>query len=269
MNKVIDATYFRAPELEVYLCENSRNKIVLTDYACMETYKGNSASNITKSIEIISKYPNQVVILKGTREVVRLQLSEPYAAEDLIDQKQTSDFQIFCQTVTLSKKGDVTVRDQIKEKGRLALDHFTTLQKDAKKVAEAIIEIRQSFRDDDLSLIRRQDPLPRDVTDKIRYNILFIAASLFRDHPDTTGIPPAQLARKNLLFRFAISSYLLALRWISSGGIEGVGMQKLRNDLIDMTYIAYATIFDGLLSKDNKMIALHNETTFLLENVFI
>ena len=38
--------------------------------------------------------------------------------------------------------------------------------------------------------------------------------------------------------------------------------------LVDMGYIAYATFFDGLLTKDKKMQEIYEETCFFLENVF-
>jgi hypothetical protein len=245
------------------------NKVVLTDYACMETYKGNPLSNMAKSIKLVSKYPDQIVVLKGTREIIKLQLSGPCSAENLIDQKQSVGFRMFCTAISLATKGNSNLRNQINEKGNFALEHFDSLQRDAVGVVEAIIEIGQSFPSDVLALIRKQDPLPKDVADKIIYDILFLATSLFRNHSDVTSLPNAKLARNNLLFRFAVSSYLLALRWISSGGIESVRIERVRNDLIDMSYIAYATFFDGLLTNDKKMAALYKETTFLLENVLI
>jgi len=36
-----------------------------------------------------------------------------------------------------------------------------------------------------------------------------------------------------------------------------------------MNYVAYATYFDGLLSRDKKMNEIYQETCFVLENMFV
>jgi hypothetical protein len=51
-------------------------------------------------------------------------------------------------------------------------------------------------------------------------------------------------------------------------GIESVRMDRLRNDVVDMTYVAYATLFDGILSNDRKLLEIHEEALFFLRSVF-
>ena len=46
-------------------------------------------------------------------------------------------------------------------------------------------------------------------------------------------------------------------------------MDRLRNDLVDIGYVAYATLFDGLLSNDRKLLDIYEEATFFLQRVFI
>jgi hypothetical protein len=36
-----------------------------------------------------------------------------------------------------------------------------------------------------------------------------------------------------------------------------------------MSYVAYATYFDGLLSRDKKMQAIYREARFFIEQVFL
>jgi hypothetical protein len=52
-------------------------------------------------------------------------------------------------------------------------------------------------------------------------------------------------------------------------GASNVSVDKLGNDLVDMHYVAYATLFDGLLSRDKKMQAVYGDALFFLENVFL
>ena len=72
MKKVIDANYFQDPALEEYLRADVGNKVVITDYASMERYKGNAIKNVYNSIRIVSRYPEQVIILKYTSSATRI-----------------------------------------------------------------------------------------------------------------------------------------------------------------------------------------------------
>jgi hypothetical protein len=74
--------------------------------------------------------------------------------------------------------------------------------------------------------------------------------------------------RNNYLFRLATSLHFLMLRWIAAGGITNLEADKLRNDVIDMSYVAYATFFEGLLTRDKKMRATYREVRLFLEQVF-
>ena len=95
-----------------------------------------------------------------------------------------------------------------------------------------------------------------------------VAAVLFRDHPDVETVPSAETLPNSLVFRYALAGYLLALRWISDGGINSVPTTTLTNDLADMAHVAYATYFDGVLSADGKLNELYEEVEWLLRNVF-
>ncbi len=267
MKKVIDANFFQNPALEDYLKSNIGNMVVFPDIACMETYKGNAIKNISKSIGIVSKYPDQIIVLKGIRDVVKITL-EPDGYKKLEDDSQTKGFRTFCLAVHLADRGDRDVVDQILEKAKVALLHFDKLQNDAPLVAQGIKEIAKSFKPEYLKALKKKDMLPREMIDKIIKDILYLTALFYQKHPDVHEMPQVERIHNSYTFRFAISSYLLALQWISDGGTGNVGLDKLRNDEIDMSYVAYATFYDGLLTNDTKMMQIYQETCFVLENIF-
>ena len=47
-----------------------------------------------------------------------------------------------------------------------------------------------------------------------------------------------------------------------------VSVQRLRNDLVDINFAAFATYFDGLLTADEKLVSIHLEAKVWLENIF-
>lgn len=55
---------------------------------------------------------------------------------------------------------------------------------------------------------------------------------------------------------------------VASGGAEDVKPEKLRNDMVDVTFATYATFFDGILSCDKKTNQLYQDTCGILNAVF-
>jgi len=51
---------------------------------------------------------------------------------------------------------------------------------------------------------------------------------------------------------------------MTNGGVGGVKPERLRNDVVDLSYVTYATFFDGLLSKDAKALDVYRDTKELL-----
>jgi len=267
MKKIIDPNFFRDPSLEAYLRADKENIVVFNDHACMEAYKGNAIENIFRSIEIVSKFPDQVIVLKGTRGVVKLTLS-PGGFYRLEDSDQTKGFKTFCQNVQQAVNGDEALAAQIIKKGHLADRHLDTSIEEASNITEGIRLMGRSFQPGHLKALRRGEKLPIEVIDKIMRDILLLTAFLFQKHPDVLEMPQASQVRNTFTFRFAISTHLLGLRWISEGGPGNITRDKLRNDVVDMVYVAYATFFDGLLTRDKKMQQIYQEVCLFLEHIF-
>lgn len=267
MKKIIDANYFQDPELRAYLASAKENFVVFNDYACMEAYKGDSIISIAKSIEIVSNFPEQVIILKSTRDVVQLSLSLA-GLQQLEDVGQTNQFRYFCLGVQLAKSGDESLKAQIIRKGLEASACFNKLRKDSEKGVEGITKLKKSFTLEQLTILRRREQISSEIASKITREILLLTAILFRDHPNIKRIPQSVLIRNSYIFRFAASAYLLALKWVSDGGARNVGLDKLCNDLVDMNYVAYGTYYDGLLTRDIKMKEIYQQVCFVLKNVF-
>jgi hypothetical protein len=267
MKKVIDANFFQNPELENYLKSDKGNMVVFTDCACMEAHKGNALENLPKSLEIVSKFPEQVLVLKGTRDVVKLTLTSD-GFKNLVDTDQTEAFRIFCFRIPRGILCDVNLVAQILKQEQFASAYFDKLKNDAAIVANGIEELAKSFKKEHLRAIRKREVLAAGVIDKIARDILWLTSLLFQGHPDVQKIPKAEQVRNSYVFRFAVSAYILSLRWISDGGPGTVKLDKLRNDSVDMNYVAYATFFDGILTRDSKMKEIYLETCFLLKNVF-
>lgn len=269
MRKVLDANCFQHPCLEAYLRSSPDNYVVFTDFACMEMYKPTSLDSIHKSLGIVSRYPSQVLVLKPTPEIIALQNSDPHlSADDFVDLDQTRGFAQFCDGVRRAVEGDHDLQRQIQEHRAEALHHFDKMLVEAETYSEGVAALRASLRPDHVRALRDRAPLSADDAQEMIRMILLLAGTMFGNHPEVTHLPkPFSAAAKTHIFRMALSGYLLTTRWIADGGATGVRRDRLRNDVVDITYVAFATRFDDLLSLDKKVVELHEEARFIVDEV--
>lgn len=271
MRTVLDANCFGAPELEAYLRAASRNVVIFTDYACMEAYGGDSLVSIRKSLAIVAKYPAQVEVLKSTRDIVQLQ--EPLTPESvalLTDADSTRDFGRFCAGVEQAWNGHPGLTEQVLAHGRAATGHLDAMLREAEGFPAAVRLIGEGLRPAHVEALRKRTALPAEACHDTVQRVLQLAVALFQGHPNRPALPKdvGTLCR-TYIFRYALAAFLLVAHWIAQGGAAGAKPNKLRNDHVDATYVAYATLFDGLLTRDRKMRELYEEARFLLDAVFL
>src|ERR1700730_8532175 len=94
--KVVDSNCLQSEALKAYLSASAGNYVVLTDYAAMEAYKGDTLKSIYRSMEILAQHPQQVVVLRGTQDICALNGRTAASLKPLIDEAQTRDFSEYC-----------------------------------------------------------------------------------------------------------------------------------------------------------------------------
>ena len=267
MRKVIDSNFLQAPELTVYLSKSPENKVVLTDKVAMEAYKGDTLKSIYKSMAIVSDYPSQVVILKGTRLICGLRGHTKGLQSRLIDTTQTRKFGTYCRKLREAQQGHGDYQRYLLHLGKTATDHINQLQIEASQIASGVIEFGNTYSQEELRILRVSASLPVTVIEKMIKHILLLADAVFSQHPDVKDMPADITLFNTYIFRYALCMYLLSIRWITQGGVSDVKPINLANDVIDMNVVAYATFFDSLLSKDKKALSLYAEANYLLQKV--
>lgn len=268
MRKVIDANCLQSERLERYLSESSSNMAVLTDYAAMEAYKGDTLKSIFLSMGILSKHPSQVIILKGTQNVCALKAKGKGLQKRLIDKRQTKGFDRYCKNLKKAEKGDRKVERALLRVGKAANLHMNNVLSDSEGIISAISETSNNYTTNELQILRKREALTKGMGKKIIKNVLEITALLFSGHPKVVAFPDYDELQNSFIFRYSLCTYLLALNWISEGGVKGVKPETMRNDVVDMNYIAYATYFDGLMSKDKKANQIYDESMVVLQKIF-
>lgn len=268
MRKVVDSNFLGREELRKYFSQSPSNHVVLTDYASMEAYKGDTLVTIHKSMEILSAYPQQVIILKNTHHVCRLNGRGSGLQRRLIDDKETKNFSTYCKNLAAAQRGDKALTRRLLEHGRVANEHLDAMLADGAYLPGIFQDISKTFTQSELYAIRKEGPYTSEMIDKFIKTIMWIAAHSFKDHKQVTEAPDVSVLPNYFIFRFSICAYLLALDWISHGGQKDIKPERLRNDIVDINFATYATYFDGILSFDKKVVKLHAEAELLLEFLF-
>lgn len=264
MRKVVDSNFLQTAELKNYLAKSSQNCVVLTDYAAMEAYKGDTLVSIYRSMEILAQHPKQVLVLKGTQAVCGLRGRSAGLQRRMIDVKQTRGFGGYCQDLHAAKRGDSFFQEQLLRLGRDATAHMDRMLADAADMPNILDEVAETYTKSELRVIRTGSAYTEEMIDKLIQNVLLLAGFLIRDHPRVTKWPNVKELPNTFIFRTALCGHLLSLRWIAVGGAKDIKPERMRNDMVDINFAAYATYFDGLLTADKKLSKIYEEAAYLL-----
>src|SRR5258708_7064544 len=199
--KVVDTNALQLPQLRAYLSESPSHFAVLTDYAAMESYKGNTLVSIFRNMEVLADFPKQVIILQSTGTVCGLRGNRAGLQQRMIDDDQTRGFQIYCKALQLAKRGNASARQQLLEHGREADAHLKRILDDAMTMPDIIDEIASSFSQDELQIVRTGKPFSRSLIDKVLKTVIDLTGSFYSTHPNVTFIPDADELTNTFLFR--------------------------------------------------------------------
>lgn len=254
MQKVIDSNYLQSKALRDYLSANTNNFAVLTDSSAMEAYKGDTLKSIYPSMKIVCEFPRQIIILKPMPKIVGLSGREKRLQRRLIDQSQTFGFPDYCATLSAARSGNKALEKRLVSMGKEASEHFEKVMVDAATLPEALVDLIKVFTQQELDVIRKGLPLTQELASKIVKQAMTMAVSLGVDHPQWRGMPSLDELPNTFLLRYSLSGMAYMVNQIGFGGFSKKKPEKLRNDIVDLTFSAYATYFDGLLSSGDTLL---------------
>jgi hypothetical protein len=253
MNKVIDAGALRSHKLQSYLDASPNNFAVITDYAAMESFKGDPIKNLRLSLRILADNPNRVIVLRSTRFISNLKPRKKGLHSRFIDPDQTRTFPVYCNSIFDGKVPESAIIANVQSKSLNAKQHFNHLRTKIHEIRKGIFALASSYHPSDIKSLRSRAEISAEFSDRITHDILLTTAIFISEIPHTSKKPTFAQVRYSFPFRFALCAYLMSLRWIAEQGFANVQDKKLENDYTDMTYAAYATFYDGLITEDIKL----------------
>jgi hypothetical protein len=181
----------------------------------------------------------------------------------MIDRDQTRSFPEWCEHLAQALAGDNHLQRQILENGAEADAHLKRMRDDNDNYGENLVAMSKNYSDAELKALRKHESISKETFVKIQNRVLEMAAFLFAAQPNFTELPPARELPYTFIFRYAMAGYLVALRFIAAGA-RHVKPDNIRNDIIDCTYAAYGTYFQGLLSDDAAANEIYADTKVLV-----
>lgn len=266
MRLVVDTNFLETDEFRDYLAD-PENLAVIPDLAIIETLAGRDLPSIYRQLQHLTGHSKQAIILKATADVSgsRPRRRSRGLQRRLIDAKQTVEFSNWSRMLNQAEKGDKNLQAQLSKKCDMAAEDLADVAKKQETYVTNLAEHAKKYTDAELKILRKGEPVTPALFGKITEHIFELARSLFASDPRFKKLPAAKDLANTFIFRYAVAGYVLALRCIKDGGAVGALPENIRNSLVDAIFAAYATYFDGFLSKDKKAQGIYETTSELLK----
>lgn len=253
MKYVVDSNYLSNQKLVEFLKKSTSNFAVIPEFVAMEMYKGGSFERIDNALRVLSKFPNQVLIMKGGRKLLGLRGKSKGLQRRIIDEAQTKGFSDYIKKFELAVAGHQGYQKAILEHSKFADTHFEQMLSDTEEIKDAVHLISERFSKADRARIRNNNLADPDLNEKIIRVSFEITAEVLKNPELNIRIPTYEELPNTYYYRVILASFLLGLVRESESGVKAVGTKKYRNDMVDMTIISAATYFDGLMTDDERM----------------
>lgn len=253
---LIDSNMIQKPELEAFLACDSGNRVVISIEIWFELYKQRCLDALRRGLEILGRYPDRLIVLRPTGEIMRLDPSAP----DLLERMALPDAgpSMRQMVAALAPGDDPAVAAYLRAKWDEAADLNQSMIEGAVDILVSLPELQeQMFSAAEVGIIRRKERH----TQAMFGSIFGAAEQLWESISDAMDLrwrEQAPVKASALQFRIALGIVINLLWWISHGSQSKKKIEATRNDVIDIFLAAQATYFDGFLTRDDKALWIHD-----------
>jgi hypothetical protein len=265
MRIVVDSNILKDEALRAFLSKSRKNKAIISDYLSIEALKDDPLGKMFGLMKILCEFPKQVIVLKPLRSLSVLKARRSGMTRRMIEKQQSKGYSEWCEGLQKAERGDEAYRKQLVAKGKEATKEIERVVAAQATYAEVIAEEAKAYTQDELRILRADQPYTEQMIAKMAERIVSLTTKFYERHPDKPEPPNVSDLRYSYMFRLAVCAYLQTLARIRDGGAQSVTAKNVANDIIDATFVAQATYFQGLLSKDEKANALLRNAKHILK----
>ena len=178
--------------------------------------------------------------------------------------KQTREFPNYVRALRQAEAGNSELQAQIRNLGNDANEHLEKMCGETMNFRGAIELLGSRYSKEERAMLRTRETYPPELVDKLVRTVMEMAGMIFQKTGHVGTLPTFAELPNTFVFRVTLACYLLGLRRFANGGIGQLSSEKLRNDFVDMMFVAYGTYFDGLMSSDKNVNYMFGKVSQLL-----
>lgn len=267
---VLDQNYLRKDELKNIISTDPTCKFVLPDVAILEMCKSDKWEKTMRgSLEFLSVCPGRVFHSMSVGEAMRYEVDKQHSIEGNLLPREYRTFirKILCdiacggseKAINLISTRIIQAQREIQSdelNHRKNIVNFTELKKsiDSAVKKDFLKALKKNMLDDSVRL----EFIRKNSEDQCRY---FLASCGFNQNKITTF-----MKSKPLILRFSYLAVRHSLDWAIKGGIDCAKPETITNDLLDQEYVLIASFFDGILSKEKRVVEADRDLRLLLKS---
>lgn len=252
---LVDNNFADRDGMREYLGTARTNRAVLPSTVFEEWFKAKSPDTTRRVQEIACSYPNQIFVLKDTRDLLHMDGNPAGMLLKLIDREQTRDFEPYCQTVVKAPMSPKLEAHFAKHRVN-AQEHVGALLPEAHKMMKLFETWDSEFTTQQVSSLRGIVGTGRKLSDDLQNltveKAFQLGGNLFVAHAvDRSKIPSTCAEMANLLaVRYGFMTVALYVHMRSASSMTPTSDKRVLNQLMDIKIAAQATYFDGFMTNE-------------------
>lgn len=265
---VIDSSMLQSQELRSYLQASPDNFAVLADYAWIEIYKQRTLEAIKHGLSVVGDFPDQLILLRANGEIIQLDPKEPDLRERMQFKGTADRIREMAAMFRSATVDDAVILRQLHGHWNFANGLLPELIEGAVELAASLPEMEeQMFTKVEVRIIRTSSRYPAAMMETIYGAAVQIWETLAQAYRlPWQNLGDSRVAR-TYLFRYALGMVIHLLFWIRSGSQPVKRMDRMSNDMIDLSFCVHASYFDGFMTADEKARWIHANLVAALEAV--
>lgn len=257
---VVDKNMFSGEgfeEIKKYLTRSNQHYLVITDLLVRECMQGNAVDNFVSDFNRLVPFAEQLIALKTTHSISKLNARKEGLQKRLICRSQTNDLRKGLElTICNIKLGGATKKFQnFAHKSQLV---FGELLSKTNEMRISLDNLMKKFPKDELKKIRHGQNVSPQFAEQLHAELIDFSISMF---PKGMALPAMPQFLYSFPYRYAVAYLHLVIDLrLNDGGIVNASPEQILNDSLDLTYVTYGTFFDGIFSRDSRVLRVFRKT---------
>jgi len=252
---LVDNNFADRHGMRAYLAASRSNRAVLPSTVFEEWYKAKSPDTPRRVQQIVCSYPDQIFVLKHTRDLLHMAGEPPGMLFRLIDRQQTRDFAPYCDTV-INAPMSPELEAHFAMHQANAQDHVNALLPEAHKMMGLFETWDREFTGEQIRSLRGIVGSGRMLSPELQRSTVEkafrLGGGLSVAHGiDRAKIPTTDAGMANLLgVRYGFMTVALYVHMRSVSSMTPTSDKRVLNQLMDLKIAAQATYFDGFMTNE-------------------